>query len=120
MSIRCRRVRFDQLGANRSFREIDPPWGGDLESFAASLANYRNDLQAAAVALCPEIERALAIIRAEPGCLLARMSGSGPTCFGIFADDASAEAAARRIAEKKRKYWVRSTLFRGMPDVPND
>lgn len=122
ITLETRRVfdRFDQLGANRAFREIDPPWGGDLESYTASLANYRNDLQAAAVALCPEIERALAIIRAEPGCLLARMSGSGPTCFGIFADDASAEAAARRIAEKKRKYWVRPTLFRGMPDVPND
>ena len=122
ITLETRRVfdRFDQLGANRAFRETDPPWGGDLESFTASLANYRNDLQAAAVALCPEIERALAIIRAEPGCLLARMSGSGPTCFGIFADDASAEAAARRISEKKRKYWVRPTLFRGMPDVPND
>lgn len=105
--------RFDQLGANRAFRETDPPYGHDIESFAASLANYRNDLQAAAVALCSEIEKTLAAIRAEPGCLLARMSGSGPTCFGIFADDASAEAAARRIQEKKKKYWVRATTFRG-------
>ena len=70
--------------------------------------------------LRPHMQTVIAASRAEPGCLLARMSGSGPTCFGIFADDASAEAAARRIAEKKRKYWVRSTLFRGMPDVPND
>ncbi len=94
ITLETRRVfdRFDQLGANRTFRETDPPWAGDLESYAASLANYRNDLQPAAVALCPEIERALTIIRAEPGCLFARMSGSGPTCFGIFADDASAEA----------------------------
>ena len=115
ITLETRRVfeRFDQLGANRNFREADPPWGHDLESFASALASYRNDLQPAAVALCPEIERALNMIRAEPGCLLARMSGSGPTCFGIFADDAAAEAAARRIAEKKRKYWVRPTLFRG-------
>jgi len=115
ITLETRRVfdRFDQLGANRTFRETDPPYGRDAESFAASVANYRNDLQAAAVALCPEIERALQTIRAEPGCLLARMSGSGPTCFGLFADDASAETAARRIADKKRKYWVRSTLFRG-------
>jgi 4-diphosphocytidyl-2-C-methyl-D-erythritol kinase len=121
ITLETRRVfgRFDQLGANRAFREVDPPWGHDLESFTAALANYRNDLQAAAVALCPEIERALATIRAEPGCLLARMSGSGPTCFGIFADDAAAEAAARRIVEKKRKYWVRPTLFRGASALSN-
>ena len=122
ITLETRRVfeRFDQLGANRNFREMDPPWGHDLESFIAALGAYRNDLQPAAVALCPEIERALNLIRAEPGCLLARMSGSGPTCFGIFTNDASAEAAARRIAEKKRKYWVRPTLFRGMAALPND
>jgi len=122
ITLETRRVfeRFDQLGANRNFREMDPPFGHDLESFAAALGTYRNDLQAAAVALCPEIERALNLIRAEPGCLLARMSGSGPTCFGVFSDDASAEAAVRRISEKKRKYWVRPTLFRGMAALPND
>ncbi len=122
ITLETRRVfeRFDQLGANRNFREMDPPWGRDLESFTAALGTYRNDLQPAAVALCPEIERALNLIRAEPGCLLARMSGSGPTCFGVFTDDASAEAAARRIAEKKRKYWVRPTLFRGMAALAND
>ena len=47
------------------------------------------------------------------------MSGSGPTSFGIFADDAAAETAARRIAEKKRKYWVRPTLFRGASALSN-
>ncbi|MBP9235412.1 MAG: 4-(cytidine 5'-diphospho)-2-C-methyl-D-erythritol kinase [Hyphomonadaceae bacterium] len=122
ITLETRRVfeRFDQLGANRNFREMDPPWGRDLESFTAALGTYRNDLQPAAVALCPEIERALNLIRAEPGCLLARMSGSGPTCFGVFTNDASAEAAARRIAEKKRKYWVRPTLFRGMATLAND
>jgi 4-diphosphocytidyl-2-C-methyl-D-erythritol kinase len=115
ITLETRRVfeRFDQLGASRAFRETDPPYGRDAECFADALANYRNDLEAAAMALCPEIKRALQAIQAEPGCLLARMSGSGPTCFGIFRDDASAEAAARRIAEKKRKYWVRATTFRG-------
>ena len=65
------------------------------------------------VAKAQEIERVLNMIRSEPGCLLARMSGSGPTCFGIFESDAAAEGAARRISEKKRKYWVRATTFRG-------
>lgn len=65
------------------------------------------------MALSPEIDRVLTAIKSEPGCLLARMSGSGPTCFGIFESDAAAESAARRISEKKRKYWVRATQFRG-------
>lgn len=122
ITLETRRVfdRFDQLGASRAFRETDPPWGHDPEAFASGLAGYRNDLEPAAIALCPEINRALQAIRAEPGCLLARMSGSGPTCFGLFADDASAEAAARRIADRKRKYWVRATLLRGMAPLPND
>lgn len=106
-------AKFDQMGANRNFRETEPPVGDDLQGFAASLQGYRNDLQAAAIAISPEIERVLNMIRSEPGCLLARMSGSGPTCFGIFESDAAAEGAARRISEKKRKYWVRATTFRG-------
>mgnify|MGYP001198109728 FL=1 len=106
-------AKFDQMGANRNFREVEPPVGDDLQGFVASLQQYRNDLQAAAVAISPEIERVLNMIRSEPGCLLARMSGSGPTCFGIFESDAAAEGAARRISEKKRKYWVRATTFRG-------
>lgn len=105
--------RFDQLGANRSFREVDPPWGHDVASFAASLAGYRNDLQPAALALNADVRRVLEAIQAEPGCLLARMSGSGPTCFGLFETDAAADAAARSIADRKRKYWVRATTLRG-------
>lgn len=105
--------RFDQLGANREFRETAPPSGRDLTTFVRSLADFRNDLQPAALVLNAEVRRVLDAIQAEPGCLLARMSGSGPTCFGIFCDDAAAEAAARSIANRKRRYWVRATTLRG-------
>ena len=54
----------------------------------------RNDLEAAAVAVAPPIADVLAAIAARRGCLLARMSGSGATCFGLFATAAAAEAAA--------------------------
>jgi 4-diphosphocytidyl-2-C-methyl-D-erythritol kinase len=117
IALETRRVfeRFDQMGANRNFRESNPPMASGLLHFIDELGNYRNDLQPAAVAMCSEIERALQAIRAEKGCLLARMSGSGPTCFGIFETEAAAETAARHIADRKRKYWVRSTLLRGAP-----
>lgn len=112
--------KFDRLGANNAFRETPPPWGATPAAFAQGLAGYRNDLQAAAVALCPEIDRALKLMQAQPGCLLARMSGSGPTCFALFETEDLAAAAARSIAEAKRKYWVRATAFRGAPPLPAD
>lgn len=117
VSLETRRVfeRYDQRGSNHAFREMPPPSEADVAGFAAALGGFRNDLEAAALALCPEIDKALALIRAQPGCLLARMSGSGPTCFGLFADAATAEAAAAAISRAKRKYWVRASALRGAP-----
>jgi 4-diphosphocytidyl-2-C-methyl-D-erythritol kinase len=63
-------------------------------SMARDLAALRNDLEPAAIALCPVITDVLAALRAAPGCLLARMSGSGATCFGLFESPAEAEVAA--------------------------
>lgn len=115
VALETRRVfeRFDQLAGHTALRESDPPAAGDVATFAQALAGYRNDLEPAAIALCPEIGRALSLIREQPGCLLARMSGSGATCYGLFADPASAAAAAAQIMRRKRKYWVRATLLRG-------
>jgi len=117
VSLETRRVfeRYDQRGANHAFRETPPPAENDVAGFASALGGFRNDLEAAAKALCPEIDKALKLIRAQPGCLLARMSGSGPTCFGLFEDAAAADAAAAAIATAKRKYWVRASSLRGAP-----
>ncbi len=59
-------------------------------AMAADLAPLGNDLEAPAIRLCPAIADVLAWLRSRPGCLLARMSGSGATCFGVFADGAAA------------------------------
>ena len=112
--------KFDRMGSNRSFRELEPPWGADPASLTDVLLDFSNDLQPAATALCPEINRALRLMEAQPGCLLARMSGSGPTCFAIFEGDDQAIAAAAAISDAKRKYWVRATTLRGAPPVPLD
>jgi 4-diphosphocytidyl-2-C-methyl-D-erythritol kinase len=66
----------------------------------------RNDLEAPAQALLPEIGRVLAGLRETPGCRLARMSGSGPTCFGLFADLRAAQAAALELARRHPGWWV--------------
>lgn len=69
----------------------------DAAAMARDLARCTNDLQAAAITLCPPIAEVLAALAALPGVLLARMSGSGATCFAILSDPAAAEAAAARL-----------------------
>ncbi len=71
-----------------------PAGWASAASMARDLGALGNDLEPAAAALCPSIADALAALRAAPGCLLARMSGSGATCFGLFETPAHAEAAA--------------------------
>jgi 4-diphosphocytidyl-2-C-methyl-D-erythritol kinase len=71
-----------------------PGGWGDAAAMARDLAALGNDLEAPAIALCPPVAEVLAALRALPGCLLARMSGSGATCFGLFADPAGASRAA--------------------------
>ncbi len=71
-----------------------PEGWADAAAMARDLGRLGNDLEAPAIALCPVIAEALAALRALPGCLLARMSGSGATCFGLFADPAAASNAA--------------------------
>jgi 4-diphosphocytidyl-2-C-methyl-D-erythritol kinase len=82
-----------------------PAAWADAAAMAADLAALRNDLEAPARALCPAIGDVLAAIGAAPGCLLARMSGSGATCFGLFARDAAARAAAEAVARPGWWCW---------------
>jgi 4-diphosphocytidyl-2-C-methyl-D-erythritol kinase len=76
----------------------------DAASMAADLATLTNDLEAPARKLCPIIGDVLVSIAAQPGCLLARMSGSGATCFGLFANLAAAKHAAG--ATNRPGWWV--------------
>lgn len=71
-------------------------------AMAAGLRGLTNDLQPPAVALCPVIGEVLAALTARPGCLLARMSGSGATCFGLFPDP---DRAAKEAASLARAGW---------------
>ncbi len=76
----------------------------DAAAMARDLAALGNDLEIPAVALCPVIGEVLAALRATPGCLLARMSGSGATCFGVFADATEAGEAAGRV--RRPGWWA--------------
>jgi 4-diphosphocytidyl-2-C-methyl-D-erythritol kinase len=80
-----------------------PDWA-DAPALAAWLASQRNDLEPAAIAIAPAIAGTLAALAAAPGALLARMSGSGATCFALFATPQAAEAAARAL--DRPDWWV--------------
>ncbi len=85
-------------------RFAEPP--ADAAALAALLAARRNDLEAPARRIAPEAAAPGPALAAEPGCLLARMSGSGATWFGLFADAEDARAAARRIARAHPGWWI--------------
>ena len=78
----------------------------DAAALAEALAVRRNDLTEAAISVVPAIGEALALIAARTGCLLARMSGSGATCFGLFASRAAAEAAAGDLGAARPGWWA--------------
>jgi 4-diphosphocytidyl-2-C-methyl-D-erythritol kinase len=74
---------------------------------------HGNDLEAPAMRLLPVIAEIKAALQAEAGCRMAAMSGSGPTCFGIFADRAQTVRAAERIAGAHGAWWVKATVLQG-------
>jgi 4-diphosphocytidyl-2-C-methyl-D-erythritol kinase len=83
----------------------------DPRDLAEALKSRRNDLTGAAIGLVPEIKVILAALEAQPGCLLARMSGSGATCFALFARDDDARAAAAAIRASKPGWWVEASAL---------
>ena len=83
------------------------------EMLAGYLAATRNDLQATATKLLPVIDTVIGALTAQPGCMLARMSGSGPTCFGLFTNEDAARAGARNIATAQPEWWVAPTRMKG-------
>ncbi|MCC6007752.1 MAG: 4-(cytidine 5'-diphospho)-2-C-methyl-D-erythritol kinase [Rhodobacteraceae bacterium] len=83
-------------------------WPG-AEALADWLGRTRNDLESPARGIAPVIDEVLAALSACPGGLLARMSGSGATCFALFAREAAARDAAARIARARPGWWVEAT-----------
>jgi len=99
------------LATGDAFRAWDGIDRGPLdygEPLAAALAG-RNDLEPAAIGLVPSIAEVLAALRGAEGILLARMSGSGATCFGLFASAEQRDAASLRIGTERPSWWRLAT-----------
>lgn len=84
----------------------DLPQGLDYDGFAQWLSAQRNDLQAPAETIAPEITHAIAALRALPAVSFAGMSGSGATCYGLVKDMATARQVARRMQVAHMNWWV--------------
>ena len=82
----------------------------DTADLLRFLETTRNDLEAPALSLQPVIGEVLTAMAALPGALFTRMSGSGATCFGIFADDDCCARAARILKEAAPGWWVAPTF----------
>lgn len=101
---------YRRLDAAGAFGDVTPPVMPNAfespQEVAAWLATQGNDLEAPAVAAAPEIGTVLDTLRDEPEVLLARVSGSGGTCFALCGDDIAAETLAERIEAMAPHWWV--------------
>lgn len=83
-----------------------PDSGKDIVPFLKD--RTRNDLQDEAIIQCPDIQKSIHLLYSQ-GADVARMSGSGATCFGIFETPAAARSASKAINEAEPNWWVTST-----------
>lgn len=73
--------------------------------FIAAMGARKNDLTEAAIACLPDIQEVLDGLASARGCLLARMSGSGATCFGLFDTEESCQEALSYLKHKRPDDW---------------
>lgn len=110
--------RFDAAGL---FGDVSAPPMPDafesVEEVAGWLGGTANDLEEPAIGLAPEIGDVLDILSDEPESLIARMSGSGATCFALCSGDLEAEGLAERIEAMRPDWWVRRCRLGGPWDI---
>ena len=93
--------------------EASCPVPQEREALLAWLAGERNDLEPPAIGIAPAINDVIRAIAALPGCRLARMSGSGSACFGLFDTEAAAAAAVGGLSEAHPGWWARAASIGG-------
>lgn len=96
---------FD-LACDRTFK------GRSFDEFVGFLFAQQNSLTTPACLIAPQIKSVLEALEKVSGCALARMSGSGPTCFGLFETQDLAETAAGELGRHQTEWWVKSTPLR--------
>ena len=88
-----------------------PEEGASLEDWVEALAASSNDLEAPAMRIEPVIGEVISALSATNGAWLARMSGSGATCFAIYENTADAQRAAEQIRRDHPAWWVHAGML---------
>ncbi len=92
---------------------VAPGSFANIYAVAEFLRGCRNDLEAPAIGIVPEIAEGLALLDRQPDCLLTRISGSGATIFGLFPDEEAVARAAAHVRNANPKWWVKETRVPG-------
>ncbi|MEZ5818553.1 MAG: 4-(cytidine 5'-diphospho)-2-C-methyl-D-erythritol kinase [Hyphomicrobiaceae bacterium] len=87
------------------------PQFSDLDELLRYVVGQPNDLEAAAMRLCAAIGEVQSALASLDGALVVRMSGSGPTCFALFADQEAAADGARKLAQRRPDWWIVATTL---------
>jgi 4-diphosphocytidyl-2-C-methyl-D-erythritol kinase len=106
---------FANLQSKENASHGSIPKLGTSEALITWLHEQRNDLEPPAIAVQPIIADILGAISALPDCQLARMSGSGATCFGLFPSEAAAVLAALLLQKDHPNWWVVQTRLGAAP-----
>jgi 4-diphosphocytidyl-2-C-methyl-D-erythritol kinase len=112
-------IRLSTPSVFQAYQNADLPFSPSIKSrsisahnwstFLSMLKNNRNDLEQSAIELEPSIAVILNCLNQQPQCALARMSGSGSTCFALFSDPASAKAAMLTLQSRYPNFWIKNT-----------
>lgn len=97
---------FEQFDGVR--RDVEAKPNADTGDLLSRAMSGENNLQEVAISKAPVIAEVLRALAQQTGCELARMSGSGATCFGLFRSDAQANAAATAISSVQAHWWVQA------------
>ena len=111
------RLVFSKIGlapgeAGDTARHPDISKASDITSLLTLLRRGRNDMEDAASVIAPSIAQVLGVLAVTPGCRLARMSGSGATCFGLFETCRTAARAAKVLRRDHPDWWAKATVLR--------
>lgn len=98
---------FQNLNTNFSEETNFTPDITDL----VNIQNQRNDLYEPASQIVPEINEILGMLNNNQNCSLARMSGSGSACFGLFKDEESTDVFSKALQKEKPNWWVRPVIL---------
>ena len=99
--------RFAGVQSRRALADVPREFGALVEF----LKLHDNDLTAAACACTPVVEEVLEVLNTLTGVRLARMSGSGPTCFALFVTPNEAATAAQKLGDERKDWWVQSATI---------